>query len=194
MPESSELCFATSNRHKYLEARFILRGTGLRLRRLPSKGTEVQSDDIATISRLASAEAAKTFKRPLFVEDTALSITALNGFPGPYAAYVLGTIGREGVLRLMRHALDRSAEFASAAAYCDGSGSPRVFTGRLGGSISEEPRGDRGFGFDAIFVPEGRNETLAEMSLASKCAISHRSLALKALASWLQLRSTGEPL
>ena len=101
----------------------------------------MQSDDIAEISRTASAEAAKKYGRPLFVEDTALSVTALNGFPGPFAAYVLRTVGMEGVLSLMKHVSVRSAEFASAVAYCSESGRPSVFIGRLRGSISVEPRG-----------------------------------------------------
>ena len=156
MPESSEIYFATSNRHKYQEAKFILRGTGINIRRLPSKGTEVQSDDVAEISRIASAEAAGKYKRPLFVEDTSLSVTALGGFPGPFGAYALRTIGLNGLLRLLGRATVRSAEFASAVAFCDGSGPPVVFIGRLKGNISPEPRGTGGFGFDAIFVPYGK--------------------------------------
>jgi XTP/dITP diphosphohydrolase len=191
MQESNELWFATSNIHKFHEAKFVLRETNLRLRRIPSKGTEVQSDDVEEIAKTAAAETFMNHRRPLFVEDTGLSIESLNGFPGAFAAYVYRTIGPDGIIRLMESARSRMAEFVSVVAYCEESPSPRLFAGRLKGRIATELKGSGGFGFDSIFIPEGRRRTLAEMSMAEKCALSHRSLALRALASWLVARQRG---
>jgi XTP/dITP diphosphohydrolase len=160
----------------------------------------VQSDDVAEIARRAALETFEVYHKPLFVEDTGLSIHVLNGFPGTYGAYVFRTIGLVTVLKLIGDAEDRSAEFVSAVAYCEnndsGSGSikPRLFIGRLKGEIAKKVRGKGGFGFDPIFVPEGKSETLAEMSIEEKCALSHRAAALNKLARWLKSRKVGQPL
>ena len=191
MPESSKVYFATSNVHKFQEASIALREFGMRVLRLPSKGTEVQSDDVSEIARLAAASAFKAYHRPLIVEDTRLSISALGGFPGAYGSYVYRTIGLNGVLRLMNSAKNRAAEFVSAVAYCDGTDQPTVFVGSLKGEIARVSRGVEGFGFDPIFIPEGRKETLAELPIAAKCRISHRSAALREFASWATTRASG---
>ena len=194
MPVSSDLYFATSNQHKYGEARYILRGSRIRLHRLPSKGTEIQSDDVSEIAACAASEAYAKHRLPVFVEDTMLSVKSLRGFPGAYASYVNGTIGPEGVLRLLEGRGDRTAEFSSAVAFVGGRKIAKVFVGRLPGTIAMAPKGHRGFGFDPIFIPAGERRTLAEMTLAEKCAISHRSRAIRAFASWYLAKQTGQPL
>jgi XTP/dITP diphosphohydrolase len=88
----------------------------------------------------------------------------------------------------------RDAEFVSAIAFCRGSSRVRVFTGRLKGEITKAMRGSNGFGFDPIFMPTGSDRTLAEMSLEEKAAISHRSLALRALGTWLNSNLSRQPL
>ena len=89
-------------------------------------------------------------KTPLIVDDTGFSIDALNGFPGPYAAYVLNTIGNTGILKLMEGVTDRRARFTTAIAYADEQGI-QVFTGTIEGRITTSPRGSGGFGYDPIF-------------------------------------------
>jgi XTP/dITP diphosphohydrolase len=185
MPGSSELWFATSNNHKFKEARFALRGFDVVVRRLPTKGQEMQHDEVAEIAKHSAREAFERFRRPLFVEDTGLFVPSLNGFPGPYAAYVNRTLGPESLPRLLRGASRRDAEFVSAVAYTCESPRVKLFMGRLGGEIAPRPRGSNGFGFDPVFVPEGSALTLAEMSLEEKSAISHRSKAIKALGAWV---------
>ncbi|PKL57901.1 MAG: non-canonical purine NTP pyrophosphatase, partial [Methanomicrobiales archaeon HGW-Methanomicrobiales-5] len=115
------------------------------------------------------------------VDDTGFSIDTLNGFPGPYAAYVLHTLGNTGILKLMEGVKNRNAHFTTAIAYADKSGI-RVFTGTIHGSITTSPRGNNGFGYDPIVDVDGR--TLAEMSLEEKSLISHRAKALIAFRDW----------
>jgi XTP/dITP diphosphohydrolase len=191
MQGSNSLWFATSNRHKFEEARLALRGSGVRLRRLPSKGTELQSDDLAAIAEASAKETFLRAGRPLFVEDTGLFVSALNGFPGPYAAYVNRTVGPTSLATLLKGASDRRAEFVSVVAYCRGSTEVKLFRGRLRGRISETARGAGGFGFDPVFIPQGGELTLGEMSIDEKCEISHRSKAVRALALWLRSRESG---
>jgi XTP/dITP diphosphohydrolase len=194
MPELNEVWFATSNKHKFEEARYALRQFGIIPRQLPTKGVEIQSDDVKEIARRAALGAFMSARRPLFVEDTGLFVTSLNGFPGPYAAFVNRTIGPASILNLMKGVGRRDAEFVSAIAFCRGSSRVRVFTGRLKGEITRTMRGSNGFGFDPIFMPTGSDRTLAEMSLEEKAAISHRSLALWALGTWLNSNLSRQPL
>lgn len=191
MPGSIEVWFATSSGHKFREAKLILGEFAISPGRLGSKGTEVQSDDVSEIARDAALDSYRRYGRRLFAEDTGLFVDALGGFPGAYASHAFQTIGLAGVLRLLSGKGDRTAEFRSAVAYADGSGMPKVFLGRLRGSISRSPRGSEGFGFDPIFIPEGGTRTLAELSLAEKCSLSHRAAALRGLGAWLRRRQTG---
>jgi XTP/dITP diphosphohydrolase len=179
--------FATSNDHKFEEGRFILQELGIMLRRLPSKGQELQSSDPSEVAVHAAVETYRAFRKPLFVEDTGLFIDSLRGFPGTNASFVFQTLGLGGILKLMDGLDVRGAEFVSSVASYNGSSEPHVFTGRLKGSLALRPRGLGGFGFDPVFVPSGARRTLAQMTLAEKCAISHRASALRAFGRWLNL-------
>jgi XTP/dITP diphosphohydrolase len=142
---------------------------------------EYRSDDVAEIAREKARYAYEHLSTPLIVDDTAFSIDALNGFPGPYAAYVLRTIGNAGILKLMDGVTDRNAHFTTAIAYADETGI-RIFPGTLHGQIIPVPRGTGGFGYDPIFEVGGR--TLAEFPLVEKSRQSHRALALAAFQDW----------
>lgn len=139
---------------------------------------------MGAIAREKARFAYKTLHVPLIVDDTGFFITALSGFPGPYAAYVLDTIGIPGILRLMEGEADRNAYFETAIAYADDEGI-EIFRGRISGRIVA-PRGDGGFGYDPIV--EVGSRTLAEMPLAEKSRISHRGQAIAAFRSWLIAR------
>lgn len=142
---------------------------------------ELRSDNVIEISRQKAQYAFDRLLTPLIVDDTSLSIDALKGFPGPYAAYVLNSIGNEGVLKLMKDEKYRNAHFTTVISYAD-KGGVRDFPGTIHGRIITVPRGSNGFGYDPIFEMEGR--TLAELPLEEKSRISHRALALTAFRNW----------
>ena len=194
MRGSNRVYFATSNDSKFEEAKFVLRPYGHALGRLRTKGVELQSDDVATVASAAAAQLKELRGGRFFVEDTGLFVRSLRGFPGTYASFVYRTIGLEGVLRLLAGRGDRSAEFVSAVVLVGFSKKPRVFTGRLRGSIATRPRGARGFGFDPVFVPVDSQKSLAQLSLAEKCAVSHRARALRAMGEWLKSAKGRESL
>jgi XTP/dITP diphosphohydrolase len=194
MRASNRVYFATSNDSKFSEARFVLRDYPLRLGRLRTKGVEPQSDSVAEVALTAAAGIAAGRNRRIFVEDTGLFVKSLGGFPGAYAAFVNRTLGPKGLLKLLLGSTDRSAEFVSAVALVGSSRSPRVFIGRLRGSISMHPVGSHGFGFDPVFVPEGGQRTLAQLTLEEKCTISHRAKALRAMGQWLVSSKSRESL
>ncbi|NYT05331.1 MAG: RdgB/HAM1 family non-canonical purine NTP pyrophosphatase [Methanomicrobiales archaeon] len=170
----------TSNRNKAREVAAFFQGVAT-VDHVPLECPEYRDDDVGAIAREKARFAYEHLKKPLIVDDTGFFIPALGGFPGPYAAYVLGTIGLEGVLRLMEGKEDTRAWFETAIAYAD-EGGIRIFRGRIEGVIVA-PRGSGGFGYDPIVAVDGR--TLAEMPLAEKAGISHRGRALAALKEWL---------
>lgn len=170
----------TSNPHKAREVAASFAGL-LEAEHVPLECPEYRADDVGEIAREKARYAFEVLRRPLIVDDTAFCVDALRGFPGPYAAYVAGTIGNAGILKLMAGEADRNAHFETAIAYADERGI-RIFRGVLPGTIVE-PRGDAGFGYDPIFEYEGR--TLAEIPLAEKSRISHRARALALFSEWL---------
>ena len=142
---------------------------------------EHRSNDVAEIACEKARYAFAHLKTPVIVDDTGFMIDALNGFPGPYAAYVLSAIGNAGILKLMEGKSDRNARFTTGIAYADERGI-WVFTGTLEGTIALYPRGNNGFGYDPIF--ELGKKTLAEISIEEKSRISHRARALSSFHDW----------
>jgi XTP/dITP diphosphohydrolase len=142
---------------------------------------ELRSDDVSEIAREKARYAYGELGSPLIVDDTAFEIEALNGFPGPYASFVLDSIGTAGILKLMEGVQDRSASFTTAIAFANAD-EIEVFSGTIHGTITHTPRGKGGFGYDPIFEYNGK--TLAELPLAEKNRISHRAKALGAFHDW----------
>jgi XTP/dITP diphosphohydrolase len=142
---------------------------------------EHRSDDVGEIARGKAQYAYGQLKAPILVDDTGFFIDALSGFPGPYAAYVLHSIGNAGILKLMEGNTDRAARFVTAIAFADLQG-VQVFKGVIDGHITHAPRGTGGFGYDAIFEVKGK--TLAEIPLEEKNRMSHRGRALAAFHDW----------
>jgi XTP/dITP diphosphohydrolase len=179
-----ELLFLTSNEGKYNEASFIMNVFGIKLVWRKTEKMEVQSDDVETVALEAAKAAAIYESSPFIIEDDGLFIDCLNGFPGPYSSYVLIKLGLERVLKLIDED-DRRARFKSAVAlHLDGRF--MIFTGIAEGTISFAKKGDLGFGYDPIFIPDVGKRTMAEMTVMEKSTISHRGKSLTSLAGYLK--------
>jgi len=179
--------FATNNFHKFNEARRVLAQYKIAVGMLRVKALEIQSDSLTNIAQASVIDAFKRCHLPLILEDAGLFVNALNGFPGPYAAYAYKTIGNAGLLKLMENVEDRKATFKSAIAYYDGHGTPVCFEGEAAGKITLEERVSNcksGFGFDPIFQPAESAKTFAEMTLEEKNGFSHRAKAISKFAKW----------
>ncbi|MFB6078670.1 MAG: XTP/dITP diphosphatase [Halarchaeum sp.] len=176
------LRFVTTNDGKVREARDYLAGI-TDVEQFDYDYAEIQSDDLAEIAARGAREAfeAAGGEDPVIVDDAGLFVDGLGGFPGPYSAYVEGTLGVERVWELAEDLDDRSASFRCVVAYADES-QVTTFRGAVPGTIVA-PRGDGGFGYDPIFEHDG--ETFAEMATAEKNDLSHRGRALEKLANWL---------
>lgn len=180
--------FATNNFNKFNEARRILSRNKLAVGMLRVKAIEIQSDKLSDIAQASVTDAFERCRLPVIVEDAGLFVDALNGYPGPYAAYVYKTIGNEGLLKLLEGTADRKATFRSVVAYCDSQAcSPIRFEGEVLGKITSEERrgnGRAGFGFDPVFQPDGSAKTFAEMTIEEKNGFSHRAKAVSRFAEW----------
>ncbi|MGH3712885.1 MAG: RdgB/HAM1 family non-canonical purine NTP pyrophosphatase [Micromonosporaceae bacterium] len=123
-------------------------------------------------------------------DDSGLAVAVLGGMPGVFSARWSGRHGDDAanlalVLGQLSDVPDehREAAFVCAAALVTPDGAEHVVEGRVVGRLIREPRGENGFGYDPIFVPEGETRTTAEMPSAEKDAISHRGKAFRALAA-----------
>src|SRR3989442_975694 len=178
------LWFVTQNAHKYQEARRTLDPFGIRIRKLSIPKTEIQSVDLGDIAKFAAEEAAEKYNRTVLVEDSGLFVEALNGFPGPFSSYVHKTIGVGGLLCLMSRETRREAYFQASLALASPPDSSQEFSGKVNGTISHNPAGKQGFGFDPIFIPKGARKTFAQGGTGFKDKYSHRAIAFRKLALW----------
>lgn len=179
-----KLYFITGNKNKVREAekRF---GPEFEIIQRDLNPPEIQADTPEEVALFSAEWVSRSFSEPFFLEDSGLFIDSLNGFPGVYSAYVYKTLGYMGILRLMEGIEERGARFIAAIAYHDGK-ETKIFRGEVSGTISYIPRGENGFGYDPIFIPEGESRTFAEMSTEKKGKISHRGRALEEMREWMR--------
>lgn len=126
---------------------------------------EIQSADPKVVIEHKVRQAYSLIQQPVLVEDTSLVFNALNGLPGPFVKFFVDAEdGLENMCRMLDGFNDRSAYGSVIYGYFDGN-NLRFFEGRLNGTIAEHPRGDGGYGWDRIFIPDGYNNlTRAELS------------------------------
>lgn len=181
--KKNEIYLGTSNQNKVKEAAAVLSLYGIKLIHYPLERVEIQSDNLKEIANYSLKSIHENI--PIVIEDAGLFINKLKGFPGPYSNYVLEKLGNPGILKLMEHDTERSAQYVSELAYRDETGIHN-FQGIVEGILSTNIRGNNGFGYDPIFIPnEGDGRTFGEMSDTEKNNLSHRSRAFKSLGMWL---------
>lgn len=187
------LCFATNNVHKLAEAQTIL-GNHMKLVGLKDIGCfETLPETSNTIAGNSFQKAEYVWKKyhvDCFADDSGLEIDALGGAPGVHSAYYAGQHRSDEdnialVLKNLANQSQRRAQFKTVITLF-WKGSPYQFEGIIEGVILNEKRGTNGFGYDPIFQPKGYALSFAEMRPDEKNAISHRAIAIKKLASFLQ--------
>ncbi len=178
--------FITGNAGKLAEAQAIIP----EIEGLAVDLPEIQDIDPEAIIKAKLLEAQKHLKKPVacIVEDTSLYMDCLNGLPGPLIKWFLKRIGTDGLAELAQRYNNAIAYAETHIGYMDTAGEIHFFVGRVDGMIVKA-RGDTGFGWDAIFVPDGHNKTFAEMTSEEKNAISHRRIALDNLRDFLENKS-----
>lgn len=180
---AGEIYFATSNPHKYSEAKELFDSKGITIKHFNFTHNEIRSDSLEEIAKEAVDFAYGKLKKPVFTEDTGLFIDALNGFPGTYSGWVQKKLGCKGILKLLKGETNRSAAFRTSIAFHGGKGI-QTFEGECIGKIAVKEAGQSGFGYDPIFLPEGYPQTFAE-NIELKNKLSHRYKTLSKLSEFL---------
>ena len=191
---------ATGNRGKIAEINDMLKSLGYRVSSLLDLESPPDIiEDANTFEGNAIKKATTVcaiYNCPVLADDSGLEVDALNGAPGVRSArygeddpQVLDDKGR--YLKLLDAIKDipenkRTARFKCALAYCKPQLKPEIFFGTLEGKISLEPKGERGFGYDPVFIPNGYSLHLAQLSSDIKKQISHRAKALNQFVSRLK--------
>lgn len=186
MPQT--LLIATHNRDKLAEIRDILSGIPfdvVSLNEYPEIPEVIEDKDTIRGNAMKKAlETAEATGLLCLADDTGLFIDALNGEPGVYSARWAGEScsyrdNRQKALSRLEGVTDRRAEFRTAVALAAPEGIISVQTGVVPGSIALHERGDKGFGYDSVFIVESLGQTYGELSDEIKNEISHRALALR---------------
>jgi XTP/dITP diphosphohydrolase len=183
---------ASANPHKVAEIEDLMRGVvDLQPRPHDLPDVDENADTLIDNARLKARAVCDATGLPALADDTGLEVTALDGAPGVRTARFAGeppndANNRAKLLRDLAGAADRSARFRTVAILVFPDGRELLAEGVCDGVIADAERGDRGFGYDAVFVPrEGDGRTFAEMTIADKHALSHRGRAFRALAESL---------
>ncbi len=186
------IVFATNNSHKLAEVRSIV-SDRIKIVSLSDIGC---SDDIPETSATLEGNALQKaryikahFNYDCFADDTGLETDALNGAPGVFSARYAGKphdaeMNIKKLLSKLEEEQNRKARFRTVIALII-NGKEILFEGAVNGQITKEKRGETGFGYDPVFIPEGYNKTFAELGDEVKNKISHRADATHKLTEWL---------
>jgi XTP/dITP diphosphohydrolase len=187
------LLVATANQGKLRELRVLIDGFSLvSLRDVGIDDLDEPGADYRSNATAKALEASRRSGLLAIADDSGLEVDALGGAPGWFSARFGGTHGRdqanrEALVEALRGvaAPARTARFRCcvAVADCKGALDDRVLlgVGTCGGRVIEAPRGSGGFGYDPLLIPDGYDETLAELEEAVKNALSHRARAIAAV-------------
>lgn len=189
--EENTLYFVTGNNYKFNEGLEIFSKERLRyqLKQKDIKTIEIQAKSLRDVASFKLNSVKNKINASFFIEDAGFFVDVpLGGFPGVYSSYVLKTIGNEGILKLIDDFTESRAHFSAIISlYFKPLDKVLFFDGNITGKISDTIRGEGGFGFDPIFIPDSIPDmTFAEISTHQKNKISHRGQAMKKLISFLK--------
>ena len=156
-----KIVYVTGNWAKVKSAKNILEPLGIEVENVKMDTTEIQADTVEEIAAHSAKEASEILKCDVLKNDSGLFIDALNGFPGPYTHYVDDHLGEDAILKLLDGKDNRKACFIEAFAYCRYKEEPVVFKSITPGIIAKEKSGTYGWSWDFIFIPDGKDKTLA---------------------------------
>ncbi len=189
---NTTLIFATNNPHKVEEIRTVLKKS-FTIITLQEAGINIDiPEPHNTLEANASKKSKTIFKltqQNCFSEDTGLEVVALNGEPGVNSARYAGEERNfenniEKLLNNLKENVHRNAQFRTIISLII-NGNEFLFEGICKGRIAENKKGENGFGYDAIFIPDGSNKTFAEMEMEEKNLYSHRKKATDKLIQFL---------
>ncbi len=185
-----KIIFASKNKGKVKEVGDILRNGNIEI--LSLLGIESAPEIIESGStfeenaRIKAEVIYNEFRIPVIADDSGLAVEQLDGRPGVYSARYSGESAsdeennRKLLIELQQYSEPHHAKFICCAVYFDGT-KWLTSNGEIKGKIIKHPRGESGFGYDPLFLPDGFNQTTGELSLEEKNKISHRAIAFNQL-------------
>lgn len=171
--------FITGNENKFKEASFFISN----LKQVEIDLVEIQDIDPKNVIEHKLKEAFKHKQAKYIVEDTSLFINGMNGLPGTLTKWFLKTIDNQGIYKLAQ-SFGNEAIAVTMIGYLESSTKIKYFKGEVNGKIVK-PRGETGFGWDNIFMPNGYDKTFSEMLSNEKNKISMRKIAFQKLKKYL---------
>lgn len=191
--KTETLLVATQNRHKAVEIAALLRDLPVRVITLadvdPDLDLPETGDTFAENARQKALAGATLTGLLTLADDSGLSVDALHGAPGVHSKRFAPSDGERiaKVLGLLRDVppAQRTARFHCAVALANREGIVTEIEETVDGTLIDTPRGDQGFGYDPIFLPDGQTCTMAELDLEAKNALSHRGKAFRRAAKFL---------
>lgn len=189
-----KLCFASNNKYKLEEIRKVLNDPRIALYTLEELGIQEDLPENGnTLEYNAWQKANHVYSMhglACFADDTGLEVEALDGAPGVYSARYAGekataSMNVEKLLKAMQGKTNRNARFRTVISLIMNATEYR-FEGIVNGIIAEAPKGEGGFGYDSVFIPDGETRTFAEMSLDEKNKMSHRAKAIEKMVRFLK--------
>lgn len=193
-----KICFATNNVHKLEEVIDAVAAEKIQIVSLAEIGCYEElpeTRDTLEGNSLQKAEyVLAKYDVPCFADDTGLEVSALNGEPGVYSARYAGLQRNSNdniqlVLDKLGDTDNRRAQFRTVISLVGIESQPRLFEGVVNGFITKARRGTSGFGYDPVFIPDGFDQTFAEMTLTEKNRLSHRGKAVEKLIAYLKTLS-----
>ena len=190
------IIFATNNEHKVIEVRAILKKM-FKILSLKEAGIEIDIPEPYNSLQENAFEKARVIHRltgkNCFAEDTGLEVEVLNGEPGVKSARYAGEERSfekniDKLLSKLENKENHKAQFRTVVCLIE-DGKQKIFEGTCKGTIIAQRRGDSGFGYDPVFIPDGSAKTFAEMSMEEKNRFSHRKKAIEKLTRYLKAGS-----
>jgi XTP/dITP diphosphohydrolase len=187
------IIFATNNEHKVIEVRSILKEK-FKILSLKEAGIEIDIPEPYNSLEENACQKARVIHQltdqNCFSEDTGLEVEVLNGEPGVKSARYAGEERSfekniDKLLGKLKNKENRKAQFRTVVCLIE-NGKQKVFEGICKGTIIANRRGDSGFGYDPVFIPNGSAKTFAEMAMEEKNRFSHRKKAIEKLTSYLK--------
>jgi len=161
---SKTICLVTGNPKKVEVAKFALAKYNINVEQLNLETPEIQSANTEDVAKYSVKFAAEQSGKAVIKGDFGMFIESLNGFPGPFVKFINKWFTAEKLIGLYQNEINKKAYFIDALGYCEPGKDPICFVTNTYGTLIEKPQGDDGNMVDSIFIPEGFNKTIAEMT------------------------------
>ena len=195
------LILATHNKHKVAEFQILLPEFELRpVSDFGLASPEETGDSFRDNAKIKSLAASRATSLCALADDSGLAVLGLDGFPGVHSARWAEEVGTydQAMKTITRRLVskygswdeaDKRAEFVASLCLSVPDGDCQFFDGRTYGTVTFDPHGDNGFGYDPFFQPDGYDQTFGQMAPEQKNSLSHRSNAIAELRNWLEVPS-----